>query len=184
ARHGRRSISCRLPRTRIGGRPLSPPWRWFTRGRASANARSTNSKLSQKSRSVRLTAISSSIHAGILCAATPASRKSSPRSRRKKRSSQLISILWAVRRRPAALVAARPLGRAPETPNPAARHHGDRVSGGHVAGQPLEKYSLSSGTQGESWVGAGPRGDGVGALTPHHILSSWNRFRGAGRWYR
>jgi hypothetical protein len=81
ARHGRRSISCRLPRTRIGGRTVSLPWRWFTLGPASASAHSNNLGLSRRSRTVHHTAISSSIHAGILYAAIRASKKSLPRPR-------------------------------------------------------------------------------------------------------
>ena len=79
-RRNARSILSRLPRTRCKVRRPPPIWRWFTPGPASATARSSNSKLSQKSRPVLPTAILSSIPAGILCAVISASRRSSPRS--------------------------------------------------------------------------------------------------------
>ena len=56
-------------------------WRWFTRGRASAIARSSNSKLSRRSRPGQHTAISASIRAGIICAVIRASTRSLPQPR-------------------------------------------------------------------------------------------------------
>ena len=81
ARHDVRSISCRLPRSRIGVLGPSPTWRWFTRGRVSATERSSNSKLSRRSRLAHHTAISSSTRAGIICAVTRASTRSLPQPR-------------------------------------------------------------------------------------------------------
>ena len=61
-------------------RTLSPAWHWFTRGRASATARSSNWKRSRRFNG-RHTAISASIPAGILCVVTRASTRSSPQPR-------------------------------------------------------------------------------------------------------
>jgi hypothetical protein len=82
ARHDVRSISCRLPRTRIMVLSSSRTWRWFMRGRVSATAHSSNSKLLRRSRPVHHTAISSSIRAGILCAVISASTRSLPQPKR------------------------------------------------------------------------------------------------------
>ena len=78
ARHAARSSSCRLPRTHNGVQPKSPTWRWFTRGRASVTARSSNSKSSRRSPETRRrhTAISASIRAGMICAVISASTRS------------------------------------------------------------------------------------------------------------
>jgi TolB-like protein len=80
-RRSAQSISCRLPRIRIGGRALSPAWRWFTRGPASATARSSNLKLSRRSRTAPHTAIFASTRAGMICAVISASTRSLPQPR-------------------------------------------------------------------------------------------------------
>ena len=81
AKHFRRWSSCRLPKTRLAVRGMSQTWRWFTRGRASTTARSSNSKKLRRSRSARRTAISASIRAGMICAVINASTRSSPQPR-------------------------------------------------------------------------------------------------------
>src|SRR6266576_3846801 len=79
ARHAARSSSNRLPRTRSTVRQSLRTWRWFTPGRASATARSSNSKLSRPFPDMaRHTAISVSIRAGMICAVISASTKSLP----------------------------------------------------------------------------------------------------------
>ena len=91
-RHSARSILSRLPRTRCRVHDLLPAWRWFTRGRASATERWSNSKLSRRFRPVHHTAICASIRAGILCAAIRATTRSSPQPK-------LPANSWKWRRR-------------------------------------------------------------------------------------
>src|SRR5437773_1070737 len=84
ARHAAGLSSCRLARIRLTRRSSSAIWHWFTRGRASATARWSNSKKLRRSRDrseCRHTAISVSIRAGILCAVTSASTRSLPQPR-------------------------------------------------------------------------------------------------------
>ena len=77
ARHGRRSSSCRLPRTRSTVQCWLPIWRWFTHGPASGTSPSNNSKKLRPFPDMgRHTAISFSIRAGMICAVIRVSTKS------------------------------------------------------------------------------------------------------------
>src|SRR6266487_1412938 len=82
ARHSTQLRSSRLPRTHSTVQHGLLIWRWFTRGRASATARSSNSK---KLRPFpdwhRHTVIFASIHAGMICAVMRVSTKLLPQPR-------------------------------------------------------------------------------------------------------
>ena len=82
ARHGTRSISCRLPRTPNRVHPGRRPGAGLrVDRRARPRARATRNRRDDPGDAPRHTAISASIRAGILCAVIRASTKSSPQPR-------------------------------------------------------------------------------------------------------
>src|ERR1700757_5132855 len=90
ARHSMRSICSRSPRTHSTVQLGLRISHWFTRGRASATARWSNSqKLRRCPDMARHTVISASTRAGMICAVIRVSTESSPQPRRPVSNSSL-----------------------------------------------------------------------------------------------